>query len=103
MFENDDFGYATVDVRRPQRDEQGEIVRDKKGHPVADKELNDTENIPLTESVQDHMARKVLSYAPDAWIEPHKQKKGQLLEQSRQRFCAANTRRPGLATLSNSG
>ena len=26
------------------------------------------------------MAREVLPYAPDAWIEPRKQKKGQMLE-----------------------
>ncbi len=80
VFDNDEFGYITVDVRRPQRDERGEIVRDKKGRPVADKELNDTENIPLTQDVGEYMAREVLPYAPDAWIEPRKQKKGQLLE-----------------------
>ena len=80
VFANEEFGYVTVDVRRPQRDEQGEIVRDKKGRPVADKDLNDTENIPLTQDVDEYMAREVLPYAPDAWIEPRKQKKGQLLE-----------------------
>ena len=80
VFVNDDFGYVTVDVRRPKRDEQGEIVRDKKGRPIANKELNDTENIPLTESVEEYMAREVLPYAPDAWIEPRKQKNGQLLD-----------------------
>lgn len=80
VFENDEFGYITVDIRRPQLDEQGEIVRDKKGRPVADKEKNDTENIPLTESVEEYMAREVLPYAPDAWIEPRKQKKDQMLE-----------------------
>ena len=80
VFDNDDFGYITVDVRRPQRDEQGAIVRDRKGRPVPDKELNDTENIPLKESVEEYMAREVLPYAPDAWIEPRRQKKGQLLE-----------------------
>ena len=66
--------------RRPQLDERGEIVRDKKGRPVADKEKNDTENIPLIESVEAYMEREVLPYAPDAWIEPRKQKKGQMLE-----------------------
>ena len=80
VFANEEFGYVTVDVRRPQRDEQGEIVRDRKSRPVINKDLNDTENIPLTESVGDYMAREVLPYAPDAWIEPRKQKKGQLLE-----------------------
>ena len=80
VFANDEFGYITVDVRRPLRDEAGNIVRDKKGHPVADKEFNDTENIPLMESVEDYMAHEVLPYAPDTWIEPRKQKRGQLLE-----------------------
>lgn len=77
---DDEFGYVTVDVRRPQYDENGEIIRDKKGRPVADKEKNDTENIPLSQSVEEYMEREVLPYALDAWIEPRKQKKGQMLE-----------------------
>ena len=80
VFENDEFGYVTVDVRRPKRNDAGEVVRDKKGRPIADKELNDTENIPLVESVEGYLAREVAPYAPDAWVEPRKQKKGQLLE-----------------------
>ncbi len=75
VYANDEFGYITVDVRRPQRDERGEIIRDKKGRPVADKELNDTENIPLLEDVDEYMEREVLPYAPDAWIEPRKNKR----------------------------
>lgn len=77
---NDEFGYVTVDVRHPQYDENGEVVHDKKGRPVADKEKNDTENIPLSQNVEEYMEREVLPYAPDAWIEPRKQKKGQMLE-----------------------
>lgn len=77
---NDEFGYVTVDVRHPQYDENGEVVRDKKGRPVADKEKNDTENIPLSQNVEEYMEREVMPYAPDAWIEPRKQKKGQMLE-----------------------
>lgn len=80
VFANDEFGYVTVDVRRPQLDGQGKVVRDRKGRPVPDKDLNDTENIPLTENISEYMAREVLPYAPDAWIEPRKQKKGQLIE-----------------------
>ena len=80
VFATKEFGYVTVDVRRPERDEQGEIVCKKNGQPVADKSLNDTENISLTENVDEYLAREVLPYAPDAWIEPRKQKKGQLLE-----------------------
>lgn len=80
VFANDDFGYITVDVRRPQLDEDGNPVKTARGKLVADKDLNDTENIPLTESVDKYMAREVLPYAPNAWIEPRKQKKGQMLE-----------------------
>ena len=47
---------------------------------MPDKSLNDTENIPLTEIVDEYMAREVLPYAKGAWIEPRKQKKGQLTE-----------------------
>ena len=80
VFANDGFGYVTVDVRRPEYDEDGLPVCTARGKLVPDKDKNDTENIPLTESVDDYMAREVLPYAPDAWIEPRKQKKGQLLE-----------------------
>ena len=80
MFSNGDFGYITVDVRRPQLDKDGKPVKTTRGKLVANKELNDTENIPLTESVDEYMAREVLPYASDAWIEPRKQKKGQMLE-----------------------
>lgn len=80
VFDNEDFGYITVDVRRPLRNENDEIIRDKKGNPKPNKELNDTENIPLKQNVQEYMEREVLPYAPDAWIEPRKQKKGQQLE-----------------------
>lgn len=80
VFDNEDFGYITVDVRRPLRDENDEIIRDRKGNPKPNKELNDTENIPLKQNVQEYMEREVLPYAPDAWIEPRKQKKGQQLE-----------------------
>lgn len=75
VFYNEDFGYTTVKVCRPLRDENGEIVRDKKGNPKADKTLNDTEDIPLKENIQEYMNREVLPYAPDAWIEPVKNKR----------------------------
>ena len=80
VFENDDFGYVTVDVRQPEYDEDGSPVRTSRGKLMPDKDKNDTENIPLKEDTADYMVREVLPYAPDAWIEPRKQKKGQMLE-----------------------
>lgn len=80
VFGNDDFGYVTVDIRQPKYDENGCPVRTARGKLVPDKDKNDTENIPLAEDVDEYMAREVLPYAPDAWIESRKQKKGQMLE-----------------------
>lgn len=80
VFANEEFGYLTVSVERPLRDEAGEVIRDRKGRPKPDKALHDTENITLTEDVDAHMAREVLPYAPDAWVEPRKNKATKTME-----------------------
>lgn len=74
IFDCSDFGYSKIVVERPQRDEKGEIVykEDKKANsktPVADKDLRDTENIPLKEEIDEYFKREVLPYASDAWID----------------------------------
>ncbi|MDO4973311.1 MAG: class I SAM-dependent DNA methyltransferase [Eubacteriales bacterium] len=56
-------------------DPRGEIVA-KRGKPVADADLRDTENVPLTEDVESYFKREVLPYAPDAWIDEKKTKVG---------------------------
>jgi type I restriction enzyme M protein len=76
IFENAEFGYRTVTIERPLRDEQGEIVRDKKGAPKADASLRDTENIPLKEDVKKYFEREVLPHMPDAWMDESKTKIG---------------------------
>lgn len=76
VFANDDFGYITVTVERPLRDGAGDIVRDKKGNLKPDSSLRDTENIPLSEDVQEYFEREVLPYAPDAWMDRKKDKVG---------------------------
>ena len=75
IFTTDEFGYNKIVVERPERDENGEIVR-KKGKPVADAALRDTENVPLTEDIDTFFAREVLPFAPDAWIDTKKTKIG---------------------------
>ena len=75
IFNNEDFGYAKIVVERPQRDENGEIIL-KKGKPVADSELRDTENVPLTEDIHEYFQREVIPFAPDAWIDESKTKIG---------------------------
>jgi len=75
IFGSEEFGYNKIVVERPLRDEQGEIVL-KKGKPVADPALRDTENVPLVEDIDAYFAREVLPYAPDAWIDRKKTKVG---------------------------
>jgi len=80
IFKNEEFGYRTITVERPTRDEQGEVVlatRGKaKGKPMPDSSLRDTENVPLSEDVESYFKREVLPHAPDAWIDPDKTKVG---------------------------
>jgi type I restriction enzyme M protein len=80
LFRTTDFGYRTITVERPLRDENGEIVRaakgKAKGKPVPDASLRDTENVPLDEDVDAYFRREVLPHAPDAWIDHDKTKVG---------------------------
>ena len=48
----------------------------KRGKPVADTSLRDTENVPLVQDVDRYFEREVLPYAPDAWIDKSKTKVG---------------------------
>ena len=51
------------------RDPDGVPVTDANGNPVADTELTDYENVPLTEDVRTYLAREVLPHVPDAWLD----------------------------------
>lgn len=75
IFESVEFGYNKIVVERPQRDEAGNILL-KRGKPVPDASLRDTENVPLTQDIDAYFAREVLPYAPDAWIDHSKTKVG---------------------------
>lgn len=75
IFDNSDFGYSKIVVERPLKDEKGNPVL-KKGKPVADSELRDTENVPLKEDIDEYFKREVLPFAPDAWIDKTKTKVG---------------------------
>ena len=75
IYENADFGYTKITVERPQKDEDGNLIL-KKGKPVADTSLRDTENVPLKEDINAYFEREVLPFAPDAWIDEKKSKVG---------------------------
>lgn len=75
VFESVEFGYNKIVVERPQRDEAGNVIL-KRGKPVPDTSLRDTENVPLVQDIDAYFSREVLPYAPDAWIDHSKTKVG---------------------------
>ena len=75
VFESVEFGYNKIVVERPQRDEAGNVIL-KRGKPVPDTSLRDTEDVPLVQDIDAYFAREVLPYAPDAWIDHSKTKVG---------------------------
>jgi len=80
IFKNSDFGYSTITVERPLKDEQGKPVLGTKGKlkgkPQPDASLRDTENVPLGEDIEACFQREVLPHVPDAWIDHEKTKVG---------------------------
>jgi type I restriction enzyme M protein len=78
IFDNTDFGYWTITVERPLRNEAGEFVTDKKGNPKPDTKLRDTENVPFTYEggIDAYFKAEVLPHVPDAWIDDKKTKVG---------------------------
>ena len=80
IFRNEAFGYRTITVERPLRDEAGQVVLGQKGKakgkPMVDSSLRDTENVPLSEDVQAYFEREVLPHVGDAWIDHDKTKVG---------------------------
>jgi type I restriction enzyme M protein len=55
ILTNQDFGYRTITIEQPLRDERGNVVfiekGKQKGKPQPDTSLRDTENVPLSEDV----------------------------------------------------
>ncbi|WNQ12200.1 class I SAM-dependent DNA methyltransferase [Paenibacillus aurantius] len=74
IFDNSAFGYWKVTVLRPQLGEDGKPLRDKKGKLVPNKDLTETEQIPLDYKggIDAFIEKEVLPYAPDAWVDANK-------------------------------
>lgn len=69
------LGYSKVVVETPVYNEDGSLAL-KRGKKVADTAKRDTENIPLTEDILIYIAREVLPYNPEAWVDESKSKIG---------------------------
>ncbi|HZH87247.1 MAG TPA: class I SAM-dependent DNA methyltransferase [Brumimicrobium sp.] len=76
IFTNEEFGFYQIIVHQPEKDENGAIIKDKKGQPKSDKDLKDSENVPMTDSIEDYFKREVLPFTPDAWYDKTKMKVG---------------------------
>ncbi len=59
-----------------EQDDTADTCTDAKGNPEPDASLRDTENVPWDEDVDTYVAREVLPYAPDAWVDHAKTKEG---------------------------
>lgn len=76
VFENGDFGYRRLTVESPEFDENGTLIKDKKGNVKPDSNKRDYENVPLKEDVKEYFEREVLPYNPEAWIDDKKTQLG---------------------------
>lgn len=76
IFDNEDFGFYQITTHQPERDEKGEIIKDSKGKPKSDKDLKDSENVPLKENIDTYFKREVLPFAENAWYDKKKMKVG---------------------------
>lgn len=76
IFENEYFGYRKVTVLQPELNEDGIPKKNKKGEYIPNKELTDTENIPLQETIEEYMNREVIPFAKYAYIDESKTKIG---------------------------
>lgn len=76
IFDNESFGFTQVTIERPQRDENGDIVYKKNGSKNVDTNHRDTEDIPLTEDINEYFEREVLPFSSDAWVDRKKDKVG---------------------------
>ena len=74
--DNDYFKYSKLFIMNPERDAEGNIVCDKKGKPVMDKSLNDTEIIPWLTNRDEYLQKNVAPYSPDFVVDEKKTKIG---------------------------
>ena len=76
VLDSVDLGYNKITVESPLLDENGELVKDKKGKAQADSNKRDYENVPLDEDIDKYFEREVLPYNKAAWIDKSKTKVG---------------------------
>ncbi len=80
IYNNNYFGYQTITIEHPLRDNKGNIILGKrgklKGKPIADIKLRDSENIRITEDPYQYFISEIQPNFPDSWIDQTKIKIG---------------------------
>ena len=80
IFRNEDFGYRTITVERPLLDDAGRPLKFERGKAKGkfqpDPALRDTENVPLSKKIEDHVIQEIMPHNPDSWIDGDKTKIG---------------------------
>ena len=76
IFNNEDFGFTRVIVESPEIDEIGNPKQRKNGNLIADASLRDTEDIPLSEDIEEYFKKEVIPFNPNAWMDRSKDKIG---------------------------
>ena len=76
VCEKDYFKYSKLFIMNPERDAEGNILRDSKGKPVIDKSLNDTEIIPWLTNRNEYLQNNVAPYSPDFIVDEKKTRIG---------------------------
>ncbi len=71
ILPNEEFGYWKITVLHPLKNEDGTIVKDKKGKKQPNKLLTETEIVPFSYSggIAGFLEQEVLRYTPDAWVQ----------------------------------
>jgi type I restriction enzyme M protein len=59
-----------------ERDDTAPVIRDAKGNPLPDTDLRDTENVPLSDDVDDYIAREIAPHLEHFWVDRSKDKVG---------------------------
>ena len=57
-------------------DDEAPVVTDKKGKASPDPDLRDTENVPLTEDIDDYVKREIAPHLSEFWVDRSKDKVG---------------------------
>jgi len=59
-----------------ERDDTAPVVTDAKGNQVPDTDLRDTENVPLSENIDDYITREIAPHVENFWVDRSKDKIG---------------------------